>query len=325
MLEDFTHRPNTNDCEWNESYYFTFYTREYSLRGMTRIGFKPNKQEGMSFFLLFLPDGSAAAYQAKERMQDYGVNQTLRVGSMAHQRFSDRTWRYSFKDNMVVVKNPRDFINVKEHPEMISQILPVQMNLSYIPHSKVYEYSEHMTPESLELGKKSGDEHWEQIGIINGEIKVGTKTYAIMRMMGQRDHTHGIRDWANVGNWLYYVIWFSEELAVNPAAIVADDGRISAAGFLYKNGENIPIKSIRIIEQRFESEIFPISSKLEITDGQGKIHLLKGEAEAGIPIPFVDEKGKQAILTQAFGKFELDGVSNGYGTFETLRKVEKKR
>lgn len=28
-------------------------------------------------------------------------------------------------------------------------------------------------------------------------------------------------------------------------------------------------------------------------------------------------------MVQAFGTFELDGISGGYGTFETLRKVRK--
>jgi len=28
-------------------------------------------------------------------------------------------------------------------------------------------------------------------------------------------------------------------------------------------------------------------------------------------------------MLQAFGTFELDGISGGYGTFETLRKVRK--
>ena len=48
-MEPVTH-PNlrTDHQEWNESYYFVFYDKQNSLGGMTRIGFKPNKEEYMS-------------------------------------------------------------------------------------------------------------------------------------------------------------------------------------------------------------------------------------------------------------------------------------
>ena len=63
-MEQLTHHELcTNEPEWNESYYFVFYDKKNNLGGMTRLGFKPNKQEGMTFFFLFLPDGSASPFQ----------------------------------------------------------------------------------------------------------------------------------------------------------------------------------------------------------------------------------------------------------------------
>ncbi len=60
-MEPVTHseKANTNK-EWNESYYFCFADKGKNIKGMTRIGFKPNKPEGMSFIFLFLSDGTAA-------------------------------------------------------------------------------------------------------------------------------------------------------------------------------------------------------------------------------------------------------------------------
>ncbi|MEM2128775.1 MAG: hypothetical protein QXN86_03855, partial [Candidatus Methanomethylicaceae archaeon] len=51
----------------NESYYFVFYDQKQKIGGMTRLGFKPNKEEGMTFLFLFLPDGTVAGYQALEK------------------------------------------------------------------------------------------------------------------------------------------------------------------------------------------------------------------------------------------------------------------
>lgn len=319
-MEPPTHRPGAHR-EWNESYYLCFSDRHNGISGMTRLGFKPNKDEGMTFLLLFLPDGSVAGFQATEKINGYP--ERLEVAGMTHERRLDGSWRYSFQGRMVVVKNPSDFPLIRENPSLISAMAPVTMHLKFQPIQPTYEYSENMTPESLEIGKKSGDEHWEQMAKISGEIRVGEQVYVLRDVLGERDHTHGARDWTGIGNWIYYVVWFNEHLAINPAAIVLDDGRVSVGGFLWKDGVNTPIVGFRILEQRFRDGVVPVSSVLELTDKNGVKHILKGRAGPVVPLPFVDEHGKVSVLAQSFGEYELDGVTGGYGTYETLRVGEK--
>ncbi|MFX0187466.1 MAG: hypothetical protein ACFE8A_06995 [Candidatus Hodarchaeota archaeon] len=331
-MEPITHPVISDNPEWNESYYFAFFNKKHNLGGVSRIGFKPNKQEGMTFFFLFLPDSSAAIYHQVEEIKEY--LDLPPVGGMAHNWQSDGKWYYKFRGKMIFLKNPEDLPKIREQPKLallfkiirkkLSKKL-VKMNLAFNPVNDVYEYSEFMTPESLKLGKKAGDKHWEQIAIISGEIQVGKKKYLISNTIGQRDHTYGIRDWTGVGNWLYYVIWFNKNLAINPAAIVGDDGSLSTGGFLFKNGKNIPLKTIRIIDQQFrENGVLPVSSKLEIIDFQEEKHILKAKVGPIIPVKFVDDDGNISILVQSFGNFELNGKTGGYGTFETLRKVRNR-
>ena len=319
-MEPPTHRPGAHR-EWNESYYLCFSDRHNGISGMTRLGFKPNKDEGMTFLLLFLPDGSVAGFQATEKINGYP--ERLEVAGMTHERRLDGSWRYSFQGRMVVVKNPSDFPLIRENPSLISAMAPVTMHLKFQPIQPTYEYSENMTSESLEIGKKSGDEHWEQMAKISGEIRIGEQVYVLRDVLGERDHTHGARDWTGIGNWIYYVVWFNEHLAINPAAIVLDDGRVSVGGFLWKDGVNTPIVGFRILEQRFRDGVVPVSSVLELTDKNGVKHILKGRAGPVVPLPFVDEHGKVSVLAQSFGEYELDGVTGGYGTYETLRVGEK--
>ena len=81
-------------------------------------------------------------------------------------------------------------------------------------------------------------------------------------------------------------------------------------------------KTIRVVDQKFRKDgVLPISSELEITDFTDVKHILKAHVGNIVPIPFEDKEGNQSILVQSFGKFELDGTTGGYGTFETLRKV----
>lgn len=308
----------TDQPEWNESYYLAFYDKEQQIGGVSRLGYKPNKEEGMTFFFLFLPDGSAGGYFQEQKLKEF--NNSLNVSGMTHNWMPDGTWEYLFKGHMILVDNPNDLPAVREDPSLISSVKKTEMQLEFNPINDVYEYSEYMTEDSLELGKKAGDKHWEQIANISGTLTIGKEKYTFNDIIGQRDHTYGVRDWTGVGNWLYYVIWFDKNLALNPAAIVAEDGRLSTGGFIFKNGENIPLTTINILEQKFDENGMPIDSKLELEDYNGKHYLLKAETGPIIPVPFEDKEGHQSVLVQSFGKFELDDIQGGYGTFETLRK-----
>jgi hypothetical protein len=223
---------------------------------------------------------------------------------------------------MVLAKNPEDLPRVSQHKELIAKIADAGFDLTLTPIHETYEYSSNMTKESLELGKKSGDEHWEQIGKVNGRIKFDETTFEIQDIMGQRDHTHGIRDWTGIGNWLYFVVWFNENLCVNPAAIVAENGQISSGGFIYQDGKNTPIKSIKVLEQVLSDNNLPVSCMIEIVDKNNVHHILDGKTTSMVPLPFKDESGKLSILVQAFGEFVYDNKVGGYGSFENLRKMK---
>jgi len=319
-MEKIIHPEQINEHpEWNESYYLAFYSKDEKIGGVSRLGFKPNKQEGMTFLFLFLPDGSAGGYFQEKKIKEF--NESLKVAGMTHQWNQNGTWNYKFQGNLIIVKNPEDLPEVRQNPQLIERVKKVEMDLTFNPISKVYEYSKYMTKESLELGKKAGDKHWEQIAKISGVLKVGEKSYNLKDVMGQRDHTYGVRDWTGVGNWLYYVIWFNENLAVNPAAIISDDGKLSTGGFIFKNGKNLPLKTIKILDQQFRKDnIMPISSELELIDFNDEKYILKAQTGPIIPVPFKTKEGEQSILIQSMGSFQLNDISGGYGTFETLRR-----
>ncbi len=108
---------------------------------------------------------------------------------------------------------------------------------------------------------------------------------------------------------------------MNPAAIVTEDGRISTGGFVFRNGENIPIKTVRIINQEFRNGVIPVSSKIQITDASNRIYILEGRPGPIVPLPFTDSTGRTSILAQSIGNFTLDDRQCGYGSYETLRKT----
>ncbi|MHA1134968.1 MAG: DUF7065 domain-containing protein [Candidatus Thorarchaeota archaeon] len=320
-MEPITHRPTSNHEEWNESYYFIFYDKDIKVGGMSRVGFKPNKKEGMTFFFLFLPDGSIGAFHANDDARNYP--ESLKVENVEHKCIEDGRWHYSFEGPLLIFNNPEDFAQVKENPEVINDLVGGKIDLKYEAHNETYEYAENMTHEALAIGKKTGDFHWEQIGKITGKVTVGEQSFEIDQCIGQRDHTHGIRDWTGIDNWFYFVIWFDENLALNPAAVFLDDGRIGPGGFIYKNGENIPIDTIKLVDHSYqENGVFPKSTELEIIDKKGQKYKLIAKPGPIIPVPFRNDEGDVSYLIQSFGSFQLDDRTRGYGSYEVLGKAK---
>ena len=127
-MEPLTHKPTT-DTEWNESYYFIFYDKEKKIGGMSRIGFKPNKRDGMTFFFLFLPDGSVAAYHANDDASNYP--KTFQVGNVRHNCLEDGKWHYTFEGPILIFDDPKNFAKVRENPEVITDLVGAKIDLNY--------------------------------------------------------------------------------------------------------------------------------------------------------------------------------------------------
>lgn len=327
--ETLTHKPDTDNPEWNESYYFLFGNKKHNIHLMTRMGFKPNKKEAHNFMFIFLPDGTVIPNNKLIEASDYFS--PFSIDTMKFDPRDDGTWHYSFEGKLPIILKPNVVFKVNDNPNLIKEIVQVSLDVVFKPIHDTYEYSEHMTEESLEIGKKSGDKHWEQIAKIQGTLKIGEKIYELdeSETIGERDHTYGLREWTNIGNWLYYVVWFNENFCVNPAAIIMDDGRLSIGGFIFKDGKNYPIKTIEIVDEQFEeNEIIPVGSILKLTDFDGKTYTLKAKTNPNsvIPLPFKDGDGL-SYLIQAVGDFSVktDNIhlTGGFGSYEVLRKSGK--
>jgi hypothetical protein len=101
-----------------------------------------------------------------------------------------------------------------------------------------------------------------------------------------------------------------------------DDGRIGSGGFIYRDGENIPLKTIRMLDHSYQDNgVFPISTELELVDARDQKYILKAYPGTIIPVPFRGNSGNVSFLIQSFGSFQLDGIEGGYGSYEVLRRV----
>ena len=170
-MEPLIHKPGAH-LEWNESYYLCFSDRRNRCKwdDPPRI---QTKQARGDDILSAIPPGWFRRRFPSHREDGWTLDR-LEVGGNDAREAPHGSWHYSFQGMMAVVKNPADFPKIRENPNLITAILPATMNLKFHPIQPIYEYSENMTPESLEIGKKSGDEHWEQMAKITDILRLGS-------------------------------------------------------------------------------------------------------------------------------------------------------
>jgi hypothetical protein len=109
-----------------------------------------------------------------------------------------------------------------------------------------------------------------------------------------------------------------------PDAFEIEDGRLGIGGFLFKDGENIPLMEMHLKEHELDEDgVYPSKTVLELVDARGEKHVLIGDPGNIIPIPSEDAEGNKSILIQTFGSFELNDEKGGYGSYEALRRMSK--
>lgn len=292
-MEELRHKPGDVE-EWNESYYFNFYDPRQDIGGFTRIGFKPNKREGIGYFFLFYKDEILAFHN---QIEVFEVPEKIRIGNLAF--FPE--WHIAFSGSMGVMdeNTARD----------------VTVTLEYSPIHEEFSYLECVDEEELEIAKVVCDNHYEQIGVVTGDITVDSELYSISGF-SERDHSWGERDWNAPDLWVYMTAHFDKNFGINVAKMLIRN-RVIDVGFIMKNGENIPVEKVVMrtvsegnMQKRFKYEIWTHEGSYSVT----------GKVLKRVQIPY--KKGdKISILNENLSQFACEN-KKGFGIAEYLVKVQ---
>lgn len=66
---------------------------------------------------------------------------------------------------------------------------------------------------------------------------------------------------------------------------------------------------------------YPMNTILKPIESKGEKHIPEGESEPIASKPFRDADGNESVLIQLCGRFRLDNFEEGYGSYETLRRL----
>ena len=292
-MEELRHKA-ANTEEWNESYYFNFYDPRENIGGFTRIGFKPNKKEGVGYLFLFYKN---EILSFSEQIEISDVPEKIQTGLLSFRP----EWEFSFSGTMV---------NTRGNPN------PVELHFTYSPVNKEFSYLECITDEEFEIAKVVSENHYEQIGIVTGSFKVGTEKYTISGF-SERDHSWGERDWNAPELWIYVTAHFDATFGLNIAKMRIKGHEIDV-GFIMKGKENIPVEEIQ------ESTVYYGNTQkefvYEVWDRNGDFYTLTGEVMKTVQIPY--KKGDSvSILNENLSTFECEG-KKGFGIAEYLVRIQ---
>ncbi|QLH74706.1 MAG: hypothetical protein HPY73_04095 [Methanomassiliicoccales archaeon] len=290
--------------DWNESFYFNFYDRGNDLTGFMRIGLVPNKKQKNVFAYLMLPDGSIAGLKDVVEMSD---NELSAKGLVLEKLEADKKWKMKFSGQVM-----------RLHKGEQTQV-EASFDLEFVALNEPFDYRKCVTtPEKEKISQAVASEHIEQVGSITGTVKVGDREYTV-RALGERDHSWGPRDWTAPRFWLWVTCQFNEGYAFNITKLEMDKGEVDA-GFLFMDGQNIPIVKVDIAKE-LHADGSPSELYMAMYDAEGNVYGIKGVTKHKAMLRFDGEDKKHhAVMWETLTKFKLDDEV-GYGIAEYLFRM----
>jgi len=286
--------------DWNESFYFNFYDRDKDICGFMRIGLKPNRDEKSMFFFLMMPDGSLISARDAEGFK----NSEFRVKGLRYRKLEpEKRW------------------NIDYHGEMTwsgkagQGKAKVSMMLEFEGLHRIFNYRDCVTGDKVEMSKIAASEHTEQHGRLRGRLVIDDKEI-ILDALGERDHSWGVRDWIAPTMWIWLTAQFPNGIAMNLTKLMMDEGVVDA-GFLFKDGRNVPIVGATV-ETDYAPDGSPRTLSIVMRDKEGAEHRMKAEIVRIAKLPFAGSgSASMAIMHETLARYEFGGVT-GFGIAEYL-------
>ncbi len=286
--------------DWNESFYFNFYDRGNDLCGFMRIGLKPNKKEKALFCFFLMPDGSIVGLKENVEMED---NELSAKGLKFTAVEAEKKWNLSYEGELMQMDK--------------GEVKPVKVSfaLDFDAITPQFDYRNCVTPEKEKLAQQVAAEHIEQVGHFIGTVKVEEREF-VVRALGERDHSWGVREWTAPRLWLWVTCQFNEKFAFNITKLEMDKGDVDA-GFLYLDGEMIPIVKVDVAKE-FQADGSPAELYMAFYDKDGNVYGVKGVTKRKAMMHFEGEDKKHhAVMWETLTRFKMD-EEVGFGVAEYL-------
>ncbi len=285
--------------EWNESYYFNLHDHAKGVTAFMRIGNKPNKNEKSIFLVVIGKDGIRGIKTAvpcdENRKSCAGLTFTEEKGF----------WHITFK-------GPLFDMAAKEPAPIMSS-----MDLKWKPVNPVMDYHDCVDAEGAELSAQTASEHFEQFGVVSGNITVGESSYDI-DATGERDMSEGVREWGSPKMWLWLNSVYGKDTGFNATKLCTAAGDVDA-GYVGTANGNDPVVKIEV-DLSYGDKGIPSGYDMVMHGKSGKEYAVKAKVIGHAIVPMAGSR--DMMIVETISETIMNGRT-GYGIAELLVPAPK--
>lgn len=278
--------------EWNESYYFNFHDKNNDLTAFMRIGNKVNKNEKSMFFFLMSPKLIAGI-----KLETPCDDKPLSIAGLDYDEIKSGKWKLKFNGSIFdpLAEVPKEF--------------KVKMDVTWEALNPPMDYADCVDKKQTVMSSNVASEHYEQFGKAFGKIEIDDEVFEI-NALGERDLSHGVREWGSPKMWMWINSEFSHDEAFNITKLSVDEGDVDA-GYFYTGSANEPLVKSDI-DVEFKNGI-PSTFRMVLFDKKGTEYAVDSEV---IRFGMIPVDGGM-ILIETLSKYDWDD-KEGYGIAEFL-------
>jgi hypothetical protein len=307
--QDELEHPASDDWLWRESLYFSFHDTSGRVGGMTTLGVRPNQDRVEGFSAIFLDAHQVLFYPTERRLEE-GKAGLLSVPGIAYEMLTPlQKWRFEVSADFSEI-DPYQFAQGVQQPKIT---IPACFDLTFDALSPAYEF-----PPAFGL-LAGAAQHYDQNGRVEGRVTLGGRTFDVDGF-GFRDHSWGIRDLSKAGHIVALFAQLGPRLTVNVIWGLSE-GQEIAIGYIFRDGENIPIDGIQVAVETDPLSKLPTAAQAEIrlVDGQ-RFNL---EAQITSIMPIILNQGEDQLHWYECLTHFSHGQQRGYGITEITKLVRR--
>lgn len=296
-VDEAAHTPG-DDPLWNESWYWDFVDPEQGIGGWIRLGLIPNQNLAWINALVCGPDIHTVA------LLDFHVPppadpNALRSGEidMRHGPTEPlRSYRVEISGPAQSFDDPSGLLH-----EQAGDPVHLAMDLTWNTTGTPYAYR--ITT------------RYEIPCTVSGSVTIERKTYRFDAVPGQRDHSHGVRDWWTM-DWVWSALHLDDGTHLHGVDLRIPELPPVSVGYLQRPGEPVVETTSVIAEAAFADNGLPETTILSMQPGNVRATVT---ARGHAPVRLVAPDGRVSFFPRAWVAAETDDGRHGAGWVEWNR------
>ncbi len=283
---------------WNESWYWDFADPRQGIGGWIRLGLVPNENLAWINALICGPHIPTVA------LLDFGAPLPADAGdvrsgeiSLRHNAIEPlRQYRVQVSGPGETYDDPSDLLRGAD-----GRPTDLAMDLTWTTDGTPYAYR--ITT------------RYEIPCTVSGSVTVGGRSYEFTRIPGQRDHSHGVRDWWSM-DWVWSALHLDDGTALHGVDLRIPGMPPVSVGYIQGTGEPVTETTSVTADAVLADNGLPVSTTLTMQPGELTATV---DVQGHAPVRLVAPDGRISFFPRAWATVRTGDGRHGVGWLEWNR------